>query len=96
MYQTIHELPAAVRNGMPEQACELYVAVYNRISDKRTRHGEDDPAAIAQAAHDGAMLAVQSEFEIGDDGEWRRAPIGLEMEHLGKANPDRQEGTGRD
>ncbi|HEX5789127.1 MAG TPA: ChaB family protein [Woeseiaceae bacterium] len=96
MYQTIHELPASIRNGMPEQACELYVAVYNRISDKRTRHGEDDPAAIAQEAHDGAMLAVQAEFEIGDDGEWRRAPIGLEMERLGKANPDRQEGTGRD
>ena len=96
MYQTIHELPAAVRNGMPEQACELYMAVYNRISDTATRGGDGDRAAIAQAAHDGAMLAVQAEFEIGDDGEWRRAPIGVEMDRLGKANPDRQEGTGRD
>lgn len=96
MYQTIHELPAEVRDSMPAQACELYVAVYNRLRDKAVRGGEQDESAIAREAHDGAMLAVQSEFKIDPDGEWQRAPIGEDMEHLGRAAGDKQEGSQRD
>ncbi len=97
MYQTIHELPAEVRNSMPAQACELYVAAYNRLLDKGVRGGGDaDESTIAREAHDGAILAVQSEFEIDSDGQWQRAPIGEDMDQLGRAAGDKQEGSRRD
>ena len=96
MYQTIHELPAEVRNYMPAQACELYVAVYNRIREKAVRSGDQDKSAIEREAHDGAMLAVRTEFEIAPDGEWQRAPIAEDMDHLGRAAGDKQEGSHRD
>lgn len=88
MYQTIHELPAVVRKKMPEQACELYVAAFNRIREKALAGGRHDVPEVLQEAHDGAMLAVQSEFEVDGDGHWRRAPIGNEMEHIGPAAED--------
>ncbi len=96
MYQTIHELPAEVRNNMPAQACELYVAAYNRIREKAVRSGDRDESTIAREAHDGAMLAVQSEFEIDPDGTWQRAPIAEDMEDLGRAAGDKQKGLRRD
>lgn len=79
MYQTIHELPAAVRKQMPEQACELYLAAFNRLREKALAGGRYDVDEIAQEAHDGAMLAVQTEFEVDEDGNWQRAPIGEAM-----------------
>jgi cation transport regulator ChaB len=95
MYQTIHELPAGVRKQMPEQACELYVAAYNRIRERAIRGGDHDESAIAREAHDGAMLAVQSEFEVDADGRWQRAPISEDMDHLGRAARDKEEGSRR-
>lgn len=95
MYQTIHELPAAVRKKMPEQACELYVAAYNRIREKAIRGGDHDESAIAKEAHDGAMLAVQTEFEVDETGTWQRAPIAEDMDRLGPAARDEQEGSHR-
>ena len=95
MYRTIHELPAGVRKQMPEQACELYVAAYNRIREKAIRGGDRDETEIAREAHDGAMLAVQSEFEVDPDGTWQRAPIAEDMDQLGRAASDKDEGSRR-
>lgn len=88
MYQTIYELPAAVRKQMPDQACELYVAAFNRIREKALAGGRYDLTEIAREAHDGAMLTVRTEFEVDDDGHWQRAPIGEAMDDIGQAAED--------
>jgi len=96
MYRTIQELPARMRDAMPAQACELYMAAYNRVYDKMAAgSAHDDDADIARAAHEGAMFALQAEFELDDTGRWRRAPIGEVMDDIGRADPMRTgQGTG--
>tara|TARA_R110001592_G_scaffold336941_1_gene622702 strand:- start:154 stop:423 length:270 start_codon:yes stop_codon:yes gene_type:complete len=83
MYHSIRDLPVDLRRRLPTEACELYLATYNRLCEKvGAADGGEDQAAIERAAHDGAMLAVQTEFEQRTDGSWTRASIVDDMEEF--------------
>jgi hypothetical protein len=73
---------------MPEQACELYVAVYNQISGDLAASADLDDTEISRRAHDAAMLQVKNEFEVHAGGRWHRAPIAEDMQRLGPAADD--------
>lgn len=90
MSMSVDQLPAELRRELPPEACELYVAAYNRIREKAAAGAEsgDDERKLDREAHDGAMLAVQTEFERDDRGRWRRAPIGDKMDQIGPAADD--------
>jgi cation transport regulator ChaB len=89
MYRTIQELPPEVQGALPTEVCEFYVAVYNRLYEKASAGSTGDEAETARTAHEGAVLAVQTEFEADESGRWRRAPIGEAMDKIGRADPVR-------
>ncbi len=62
-YESIDDLPKAVREDLPEHAQQLYMKAYN---DAHRDQGEDDFAE--QAAWD----AVTAEYEQDEAGQWHR------------------------
>lgn len=78
MYRSIDQLPSEIRDELPQRACELYRAAYNRIMEKESPE-TDDAEGLEITAHQAGMLAVRAEFTRGADGKWRRDPVGDEM-----------------
>lgn len=83
MFRSIEELPAAIRADLPREAQELYRARYNRVVEKAAMAKDPEETKVAAAAHEAAMLRVEEEFRRDARGEWRRKPIGAEMNDTG-------------
>lgn len=88
MYKIIDDLPKELKDSMPDQACELYLASYNRILDTEVRAGGENEERMARTAHEGALLSVQREFEVDEQGRWHPVSIGEEMDRIGPAADD--------
>ncbi len=78
-YETPDDLPKNIRQELPAEAQELYVAVYRRTWEECNMGDEGSVGDLAETAHDAAMLAVESKFEKRD-GQWRVAPVGSEID----------------
>ena len=80
-YQNLSDLPAEIREQMPEQAQELYIAAHNRAVEKAHASGEvvsqDD---LQKTAHEAALRKVEAEYELDEQGRWHRRPIGEEID----------------
>ena len=89
-YRKIEELPQALRNELPEAAQHLYLAVYQRTWETCAMGGDTGADDFASTAHEAAMLAVQSQFDKDERGDWHQSPVGDEID------PDKLEGPVRD
>lgn len=71
LYNHIEELPAAMRNSLPKDAMEMYLAVYNqaltRMVDARDRIG----GTVPDLAHREAWQAVRDKYHKRGE-EWVR------------------------
>jgi cation transport regulator len=70
-YRTNRELPASVRDNLPEHAQEIYRKAFNSAAEqyddpKERRDPADDPEEVA---HKVAWSAVKHEYEKKND-EW--------------------------
>lgn len=72
-YDSKRELPENVRNVLPEDAQEIYMAAFNdawdEYADPEDRRGDQ---SREQAAHQIAWSAVKQSFEKRD-GEWQKS-----------------------
>jgi cation transport regulator ChaB len=69
-YETVRQLPATIREVLPEKAKERYLKAYNQTwveYDKDAHRGLNQ----GDLAHQQAWMAVKQEY-IFDLGEWRR------------------------
>lgn len=79
-YSSLDELPEQIRRELSEAAQEVYRAAYNETyAEERAHDNDEDAAALAQAAHDAAMLRVRQQFSQDADGRWQADPIGDHM-----------------
>lgn len=78
-YETPDDLPKKIKQELPAEAQELYVAVYRRTWEECHMGDNGSDSALAKTAHDAAMLAVGSKFEK-HDGRWRQASRGAEID----------------
>lgn len=65
VYQQINDLPAAVKEALPEHGQELFLEAFNKASEK---YEEEDDATRA------AWGAVRRDYQKCDDGRWHRKP----------------------
>lgn len=73
-YRDIGELPESVRDSLPEQAQEIYLAAYNnatgQYADPKKRRGK---ASLEEVAHRVAWSAVKKEYRKDrETGEWKK------------------------
>ncbi len=73
-YATVTELPAGVKNNLPEHAQEIYLAAYNNAleeyQDPAKRRGRADVEDVARRV---AWAAVKKEYEKDPGtGKWVR------------------------
>ncbi|MDR9501092.1 MAG: ChaB family protein [Desulfurivibrionaceae bacterium] len=72
-YDRNRELPASVRDNLPEDAQTIYRKAFNSAWDQYTspekRRGKADRE---ETAHRIAWSAVKQTYEKGDSGTWRR------------------------
>jgi cation transport regulator len=69
-YETVKELPATIRDVLPEKAKEIYRRAYNQAweeYDKDARMGLNQPGL----AHQQAWMAVKQEY-VFDLDQWHR------------------------
>jgi cation transport regulator len=70
-YGNISELPANVRNVLPEHAQDIYKeafnSAYNQYKDPQDRRGNADYEDIARRV---AWSAVKQKYKKGADGDW--------------------------
>lgn len=71
-YDKISELPASVRDNLPQHAQEIYRAAFNsawdQYADPKDRRGGDSREEVA---HKVAWSAVKAEYEKGQDDVWQ-------------------------
>jgi cation transport regulator len=69
-YESISDLPEAVRNNLPKGAQEIYRAAFNsaykEYADPEKRRGDDREAT----AHQVAWAAVKRKYAKGGDDKW--------------------------
>jgi cation transport regulator len=72
-YSRTSELPAPVRDHLPQHAQEIYKEAFNSAWDEydtpQQRRGD---ASREETAHKVAWTAVKQKYEKGDDGDWHR------------------------
>lgn len=71
-YESIRDLPATLRDTMPQEALEMYLEVYKEALEgyEEAKGGEAGREAVA---HRDAMHAVKHEFVHDDDThQWYR------------------------
>jgi cation transport regulator len=72
-YKTDTELPAAVREYLPEHAQDIYRAAFNnaweQYADPSKRRGKE---SREEASHRVAWAAVEKEYTKDASGIWRR------------------------
>jgi cation transport regulator len=70
-YQTVSQLPDAVRDNLPRHAQAIYKEAFNHAwdacADADRRRGD---ASREETAHKVAWSAVKKEYAKGDDGRW--------------------------
>jgi len=88
MFQSIQELPSLIRTILPDEAQEVYRAAFNRTWEKLAAGADDNLLGMTVKSHSAARLAVQYEFTRDDDGNWRRDPVGDEMNRQGRIEDD--------
>lgn len=71
-YRDIGELPESVRDNLPQQAQEIYLAAYNnateQYADPKKRRGK---ASLEEVAHRVAWAAVKTKYRKDrKSGEW--------------------------
>jgi cation transport regulator len=70
-YQTVSQLPDAVRDNLPGHAQATYKEAFNHAwdayADADRRRGD---ASREETAHKVAWSAVKKEYAKGDDGRW--------------------------
>ncbi len=79
LYRTTDELPALLRKTLPEDAQELYVAVFNRTWETLAAGEEKDDVNITARAHLSAQMSVDAEFTRDEQGCWHHDPVGEHM-----------------
>lgn len=79
-YTSISDLPATIREELPSDAQELYLAAYNQALEDRT---DDDTLCAEIVAHNAAMRQVKNEFSYDSEGRWKSDPIGEHMDETG-------------
>lgn len=79
-YESLDDLPEALRRELPEMAQHTYLATYRIVWERCGTGGMEDEDELAHTAHDAAMLAVQSNFEKDEHGRWVRAPVAAEID----------------
>ena len=73
-YNSISNLPDAVRDNLPKHAQEIYKEAFNNSyeryehPDNRREKGESQE----EAAHRTAWSAVKKDYKKGDDDKWHR------------------------
>lgn len=74
-YRTNSDLPAAVREHLPDHAQDIYRKSFNnawvQYADPRKRRGK---TSREETAHRVAWAAVENAYEKGAGGRWRRKP----------------------
>lgn len=71
-YGTNKDLPAQVRDNLPDHALSIYREAHNNALEEyqkpeKRRKRSDDPETIA---HKVAWAAVKKEYKKGRDGKW--------------------------
>lgn len=73
-YKSVRELPASVKDNIPEHAQEIYKEAFNnawdQYSDSSKRRGD---ATREETAHRVAWAAVKKEYEKNEKtGKWKK------------------------
>ena len=80
-YGSIQELPQDLREVLPIEAQETYLATYNnawhRYADPQSRLGGMSRETVA---HQIARMAIRQRFEMDDAGRWHRKPADERMQ----------------
>ena len=79
-YEELEDLPSSIREQMPLEAQQLYLAAFRRKQETMKMSGEAHEDALSEAAHEAGLFAVEQQFEQDEDGHWRQAPVGEEMD----------------
>ena len=70
-YQSVSDLPDAVRENLPGHAQEIYKEAFNSAWDEyarpKDRRGDESREEVS---HKVAWSAVKKEYERGVDGKW--------------------------
>jgi len=70
-YDTINELPDAVKNTLPDHAREIYRAAFNNAwTEYAESEDRKDGASREEVAHRVAWAAVKKKYEK-KDGSWQ-------------------------
>lgn len=78
-YASLDDLPASLRNELPDMAQRTYLSTYRRVWEKCHMGGMESEDELAHTAHEAAMLAVRSQFDKDEQGRWRNAPVAGEV-----------------
>jgi cation transport regulator ChaB len=79
-YPKLEDLPPSIREQMPPEAQQLYLAAFRRKRETMKMSGEINEEALSEAAHEAGLFAVEQQFEKDAEGRWRQAPVGEEMD----------------
>jgi len=76
-YKNIQDLPAPVRETLPEDAQTLYLGAYNQAWERfHASENYQDEQTASEDAHRQAWGAVRQEFRQREDGRWERDSLG--------------------
>ena len=90
-YTSKRELPATIRDVLPEAAQDVYIEVYNQVWHEHKEKGEST-AACSTVAHQLAWDAVNREFIQVEDGDGQKRWYRRGEEPSEEAQTDEQEG----
>lgn len=70
-YSNKTELPASVKNVLPDHAQDIYKEAFNSAYDEyKDKDDRRDDASREEVAHRVAWNAVKQKYRKGEDGKW--------------------------
>ena len=70
-YSARKDLPASVRDNLPDHAQSIYKEAYNSAWDEyKDPEDRDGDVSREEVSHRVAWAAVKNKYEKNDDGEW--------------------------
>lgn len=70
-YSKKTELPASVKNVLPDHAQDIYKEAFNSAYDEyKDKDDRRDDASREEVAHRVAWNAVKQMYQKGEDGKW--------------------------